>query len=257
MLRLGEIAGKVAQRPYIPMLQEDNARKGFFEAPEFWAVLAELPDARKPVPEVAYVTGWRIRSELLTRQWMHVDFDAGWIRLEPGETKNREGRMFPMTPTLRAMLECQRAHTRAIERATGQVIPWVFHRDGRPIKHFRRAWLTACKVGKAPQRIPHDFRARPSGTWSALACRGRPAMKMVGHKTEAIYRRSAIAVTGPPRVKGRRLRWCLSLTQRPRRPRRVDRPEGRLLRPGRTAGRGSRGASLRSRVGDRFLCLGG
>jgi integrase len=113
LFRLAEIAGKVAQRPYIPMLQEDNARKGFFAAPEFRAVLAELPDAINPVAEVAYITGWRIRSELLTRQWMHVDFEAGWLRLEPGETKNREGRMFPLLPTLRAVLERQRAHTRA------------------------------------------------------------------------------------------------------------------------------------------------
>ncbi len=158
MFRLGEIAGKVAQRPYIPMLQEDNARKGFFAAPEFRAMLAELPDALKPAAEVAYVTGWRIRSELPTRQWMHVDFEAGWIRLEPGETKNRDGRMFPMTPTLRTVLARQRAQTRAIERATGQVIPWVFHRDGRPIKYFRRAWLTACKAAQLPHRIPHDFR---------------------------------------------------------------------------------------------------
>ena len=41
--------------------------------------------------------------------------------------------MFPMTPTLRAALERQRAHTRAIEHATGQVIPWAFHRDGQPM----------------------------------------------------------------------------------------------------------------------------
>ena len=68
MFRLGEIAGKVAQRPYIPMLQENNARKGFFEAHEFQAVLAALPDTLKPVAEVAYVTGWRIRAELLTRR---------------------------------------------------------------------------------------------------------------------------------------------------------------------------------------------
>jgi integrase len=100
-----------------------NARKGFFEASEFEAVLADLPEALKPVAQVAYVTGWRIRSELLTRQWSHVDFQAGWIRLEPGETKNREGRMFPLTPTLRAVLERQRAHTRAIERDKDRVIP--------------------------------------------------------------------------------------------------------------------------------------
>ena len=38
------------------------------------------------------------------------------------------------------------------------MIPWVFHRDGQPIKYFRRAWLTACKAAGAPHRIPHDFR---------------------------------------------------------------------------------------------------
>jgi integrase len=68
-------------------------------------VLAELPEAIKPVAEVAYITGRRIRSELLTRQWLHVDFEAGWRRLEPGETKNREGRMVPLLPTLRAVLQ--------------------------------------------------------------------------------------------------------------------------------------------------------
>jgi hypothetical protein len=54
------------------MLQENNARKGFFEAHEFQAVLAALPDTLKPVAEVAYVTGWRIRAELLTRRWSNV-----------------------------------------------------------------------------------------------------------------------------------------------------------------------------------------
>ncbi len=156
------------------MLQEDNARKGFFEAAEFRSVLTELPDAIKPVAEVAYITGWRIRSELLTRQWMHVDFDAGWLRLEPGETKNREGRMFPLLPTLRAVLERQRARTRAIERAAGQVIPWVFHRDGQPIKYFRRAWLTACKAARVPHRIPHDFRQTAVRNLERAGSRGRP-----------------------------------------------------------------------------------
>ena len=84
------------------------------------------------------------------------------VRFEPGETKNREGRMFPLTPTLRAVLERQRAYTRALERATGQVIPWVFHRQGRPIRHYRRTWLTACRKALVPHRIPHDFR-RGSG----------------------------------------------------------------------------------------------
>jgi integrase len=193
MFRLAEISGKVTQRPYVPMLREDNARKGFFEAAEFQAVRAALPEHLKAVAETAYVTGWRIRSELLTRRWTHIDFEAGWIRLEPGETKNREGRMFPMTPTLRAALERQRASTRALEHATGQVIPWVFHRDGQPIRHFRRAWLTACKAAKAPHRIPHDFRRTAVRNLERAGVPRSAAMKMVGHKTEAMYRRYAIA----------------------------------------------------------------
>jgi integrase len=54
---------------------------------------------------VAYLTGWRLPSELFTRQWRHIDFASGWLRLEPGETKNRDGRMFPLTPELRGVLE--------------------------------------------------------------------------------------------------------------------------------------------------------
>jgi integrase len=58
MLRLAEIAGKLAHRPILSMLQERNTRTGFFEEPEFRAVLAELPEDLRPVFEVAYITGW-------------------------------------------------------------------------------------------------------------------------------------------------------------------------------------------------------
>ena len=67
MFRLGEKAGRVVRRPYIDMLQERNARTGFFERKEFDAVLAHLPDDLTAVFEVAYITGWREKSEILTR----------------------------------------------------------------------------------------------------------------------------------------------------------------------------------------------
>jgi hypothetical protein len=57
--------------------------------------------------------------------------------------------MFPLTPRLRAVLEAQLAHTHAVELATGRVVPWLFHRDGKPIKSFRRAWATC------PGQKPH------------------------------------------------------------------------------------------------------
>lgn len=206
MARLGERAGKVAARPYVPMLEERNVRKGFFERSEFESVVSHLPDYLRPVKETTYITGWRVKSEILTRQWAHVDFKAGWLRLDPGETKNGEGRMFPLTPELRAMLERQRARTEALQRETGRIIPWVFHRDGTPTKHFRRAWLTARKKaglavtverdGKKVSyatRIPHDFRRTAVRNLERAGVPRSAAMKMVGHKTEAIYRRYAIA----------------------------------------------------------------
>jgi integrase len=84
--RLGR--SKVATRPDFDMLHVDNVRKGFFEPEQYRAVLACLPEHLKSVAMAAYITGWRTKSELLTRQWKHVDLDSGWLRLEPGESKN-------------------------------------------------------------------------------------------------------------------------------------------------------------------------
>jgi integrase len=131
-------------------------------------------------------------SEILTRQWHHVDFKGGWLRLEPGESKNDEPRMFPMTRDLRAVLERQRERTTTIEQAQCRIIPWVFHRDGEPIKTFRRSWITACRKAGVPGKIPHDLRRSAVRRLEAIGVPRNTAMKLVGHKTESIYRRYAI-----------------------------------------------------------------
>ncbi len=154
MFSLAVRARKIPLKPHIPMLTENNARKGFFEAADLRRLLEHLPEAIRPVAEVAYLTGWRVADELLTRQWKHIDFGADWLRLEPGETKNGEGRMFPLFPQLRTVLEQQREHTHAVERETGRIIPWVFHRDGAPIKTYRRGWVTACLAAASRKWSP-------------------------------------------------------------------------------------------------------
>ena len=58
--------------PHIELLKERNRRTGFFEWPDFEAVRERLPDYLKPVMTVAYYTGWRVPSELLTRAPKHV-----------------------------------------------------------------------------------------------------------------------------------------------------------------------------------------
>lgn len=116
--------------------------------------------------------------------------------------------MFPLTPRLREILENQLAKTEAVERAAGKIIPWLFHRDGKQIKTFRRSWITACVaagfghvikntrgkvIKKVADRIPHDFRRTAVRNLERAGVARSAAMKMVGHKTESIYRRYAIA----------------------------------------------------------------
>lgn len=192
MFVLGIRSGKVATKPYILKLATNNARKGFFEYDQFQAVLAHLPDDIKPVVEVAYLTGWRIDSEILTRQRHHLDLKAGWLRLDPNESKNREGRMFPLTPRLREVLEKQIAKTEALQKELGKIIPHLFHRNGAPIKMFRRSWLTACKKAGVPGKIRHDFRRTACRNLERAGVERSTAMKAVGHLTESIYRRYSI-----------------------------------------------------------------
>ncbi len=60
------------------------------------------------------------------------------------------------------------------------------------IKSFRRAWVTACKKAGIPERVPHDFRRTAVRNLERAGVPRSTAMKMVGHRTESIYRRYAI-----------------------------------------------------------------
>jgi integrase len=185
--------GKVALRPEVSMLRENNRRKGFFEPNQYSALIQNMPDYLKPVIQTAYVTGWRIKSEILTRQKHHVDLNAGWLRLEPGEGKSGEGRNFPLIPQLREVLAEQLQRTAALERGNGEIIPWLFHKDGNPIGSFRKAWASACKRAGIAGKIPHDFRRTAVRNLERAGVPRSAAMAMVGHRTESIYRRYAIA----------------------------------------------------------------
>jgi integrase len=189
---------KLYARPYIPILTENNTREGFFEREQFEAVRRHLPEELRPLVTVAYITGWRVPKELLPLTWARVDFKAGTLRLDPGKTKNRKegGRVFPMTPELRRCLEAQRAATDEVQKRNGAIIPFVFHRDGQPIRCLDKTWHTACQEAGVSGRLMHDFRRSAIRNLERAGVPRSVAMKMVGHKTEAVYRRYAIVNEG-------------------------------------------------------------
>ena len=154
---------------------------------------SHLPEDLRPVAEFAYLTGWR-KQEILKLQWHQVDFVAGTVRLEPGSTKNDEGRTFPFSsyPPLRALLEAQRQRTDEVQQSREIIVPWVFHRNGKAILDYRKAWKDACTKAGVPGRIPHDFRRTAVRNLERAGVPRSVAMKLTGHKTESVYRRYAI-----------------------------------------------------------------
>ena len=88
--------------PRIHLLQESAPRSGLFERSDFERVrkhLTQRPDLQGAI-SLPHAFGWRMQSEVLQMQLSQVDLAAGTLRLEPGTTKNHEGRTVYLTPEL-------------------------------------------------------------------------------------------------------------------------------------------------------------
>jgi hypothetical protein len=173
MLRLGERAGKVINRPYIGMLEENNKRKGFFEADQCEAVLRYLSADLKPVFEVAYITGWRVKDEILTRQQCHLDLKAGWLRLEPGEITRAacfRSRRF------RGSATSWRVSSRGPSRSRRRPVrssPGSSTVRGSPSSRFVGRGLPHAGTPRSPVASRTTSGGRPSATWNGPASLGR------------------------------------------------------------------------------------
>jgi integrase len=151
-----------------------------------------------------YITGCR-KSEGLTLKWRQIDFRNGTVLLDPGTTKNDEGRVFPFTQELRELLEEQRAATDQLQREKGIVCPWVFHHNGCPIKSYDGAWRSACRKAGVPGHHVHDFRRTTVRRLEQAGVSRSVGMKLTGHKTESVYRRYAIVSKSDLEEAARRL----------------------------------------------------
>jgi integrase len=66
-------------------------------------------------------------------------------------SKNRKGRLLPLPGEPRSVIDRAREQRRLD-------CPFVFHREGRPIKDFRTAWNTACHGLGLGKLLVHNLR---------------------------------------------------------------------------------------------------
>ena len=182
MFVLAVRANVLPQVPIFPeRLKESSPRQGFFEHSEYHAIRKNLCADYQDVLDFAYWSGWRKR-EILDLQWREVDLADNVIRLSPERSKTGQGRILPLAPPLKDVLERRRA-VRQLR------CPFVFHRDGQPIGDWRKAWRHACRDAGLSGKRFHDFRRTAARNLIRAGVPERVAMDLLGHKTRSVFQR--------------------------------------------------------------------
>jgi integrase len=177
---------KVDKVPHIPMLKENNTRKGFFEHGDFVALRDALPSHLKGFVTFAYKRGWRI-SEIANLTWPQVDRAQGIVRLDAGETKNDEARTVYLDEELKEIFAAQWER----RKKSGNLLPYVFlnKEETDRVKRFDKTWASACKKAKISKRLFHDLRRTAVRNMVRAGIPERVAMMVSGHKTRNVFER--------------------------------------------------------------------
>ncbi len=211
-LNLGRKASppKVFQVPPFAMLTEQNVRKGFVRDEQYDVLGRECAREGlwlRALVGVAHTYGWH-RGELLELRVRQVDLGARTIDLEPGTTKNDDGRVVVMTREVYELLRACIPHKGPDD--------YVFTRgDDLKIGDFRKVWQNVCirsglgrrickqcgretkkaKCEKCKNRttylgtILHDFRRTGCRNLRRLGVSEKTIMKIGGWKTRAVFDR--------------------------------------------------------------------
>jgi len=187
MFRLGQQSTppKVVRAPKFPQLAEDNVRKGFLEDGQYRKLIEYCPELWfRSLVECGRTYGWRV-SELLSMRVNQLDVAQRVIRLEPGTTKNREGREVLMTDTVCKLLSAL-VHGKSAN-------DFVFTRsNGKPVRDFRLTWGKACAHAGAPDLLFHDLRRTGARNLRRAGVAEGIIMKIGGWRTRSVFERYAI-----------------------------------------------------------------
>lgn len=190
-LKIGFRNRKVQFVPPMPRLTESAPRRGFVEQKQYQSLCEHCPELWfRALLAVGYTFGFR-KGELLSMRVRQIDLLGRSITLDPGTTKNDEGRTVRMTQEVYALLtECARGKLSE---------DYIFSREnGEPVLNFRGLWYALCekaglgqwtKEGKWAGLIFHDLRRSAVRNMVRRGVSERVAMAISGHKTRSIFDR--------------------------------------------------------------------
>ena len=212
--------GAILTAPKVPMATENNVRQGKWTDEEIELVANH--DHVSPVVgdliRFANVTGWR-EQEIKGITVDQVLTNEGIIRLEPGTTKNGEGREFPYVaiPRLREVVERRLAAVAALRKA-GMITPLLFHWEPKDLgktgatvgRHMNQINKARKALGLAPRTF-HDLRRSAVRYFDAAEVSPDVARSFSGHKTASIYSRYNIVDRKVQKTAGEKLNAFLTV----------------------------------------------
>lgn len=221
MFRLGYKDRRLMRLPIFPHLKEPAARKGFVEDAKFARLTANANELWLRLwLELAFTYGWR-KGELLDLRVGQVNLVNRTIRLDPGTTKNGEGREVAMSAKVTELLRLAVTGKHDDDYVLKRV---VRGKPAEPIKDMRDAWqklcvkaglgklvcreceqavnaekhCAACKQDRTMDElkyvglIPHDLRRSAAKALRAAGVAESVIMDTGGWKTNSMFRRYAI-----------------------------------------------------------------
>jgi integrase len=174
-------AGEISYIPRVKLLEGENVREGFINRPEFDALCDDLDEDNQDLVRFLYLSAWR-SGEAKTLEWPKIDSSDWVIRLSRKNEKTKRPRTLALVGELREIIERRMAKRLPF-------CPFVFHRNGKPIKSFSRAFKAAAKKAGLEGLVPHDLRRSAIRNFTKAGIGESLGMSISGHKTNSVYKR--------------------------------------------------------------------